>query len=326
MWRSVIGLIVTFGIGLLLTPLVVAVQQPGKVPRIGVLEFGSPPSKAGRQRSSFLQELRTLGWVEGQNIVIERRYAAFSLEKLPDLVAELIRLKVDVIVAFGGASARAAKKATTTVPIVMTVGDALEQGLVTNLARPGGNITGFTTMSPDLSGKRLELLKEAVPSMGRVAALWCPDLAGNPPQWSATQVTAQGLGVQLQSLEVRGAANVEAALAAATTDRADAIVVFDCAYFYSRVADLATKLPMPAMYPMRSYVEAGGLMAYGPNNAEIGRQVAVYVDKILKGAKPGDLPVQQPTKFELVINLKTAKALGLTIPPTLLFQADEVIR
>jgi putative ABC transport system substrate-binding protein len=326
MWRSVIGLIVTFGIGLLLTPLVVAAQKPGKVPRIGVLVFGSPPSKAGRQRSPFLQELRTLGWVEGQNIVIERRYAAFSLEKLPDLVAELIRLKVDVIVAVGGASARAAKKATTTVPIVMTVGDALEQGLVTNLARPGGNITGFTAISPDLSGKRLELLKEAVPSMVRVAALWCPDLAGNLPQWSTTQVTAQGLGVQLQSLEVRGAADVEAALAAATTDRADAIVVFDCAHFYLRVTDLATKLPMPAMYPMRSYVEAGGLMAYGPNNAEIGRQVAVYVDKILKGVKPGDLPVQQPTKFELVINLKTAKALGLTIPPTVLFQADEVIR
>jgi putative ABC transport system substrate-binding protein len=212
------------------------------------------------------------------------------------------------------------------IPIVMIVGDALEQELVTNLARPGGNITGFTNISPDLSGKRLELLHEAVPQMSRVAVLWCPDLAGNPPQWSATQVAAQRLGVQLQSLEVRGAADIESALAVATTDRTDAIVVFDCGHFFTRTADLATKLPLPVMYPRRLYVEAGGLMSYGPNNAKIGRSVAVYVDKILKGAHPADLPVQQPMQFELVINLKTAKALGLTIPPTLLFQADEVIR
>ena len=250
-------------------------------------------------------------------------------------MAELLRLKVDVIVAFGGPAARTAKKATTTVPIVMAIGAALEQGLVTNLARPGGNITGFTAINPDLSGKRLELLKEAVPWMARVAVLWCPDLAGNPPQWSATHVAAQGLGVQLQSLEVRSAGDVEAALAAATPARADAIVVFDCphlsiaAYWeeaVGRVSDLVTKVPLPAMYPYRGAVEAGGLMSYGPTTAEVGRQVAVYVDKILKGAKPGDLPVQQPTKFELVINLKTAKALGLTIPPTLLMLADEVIR
>ena len=295
----------------------------------------SPPSEAVLQRSPFLQELRTLGWVEGQNLVIERRYAAFSGEKLPDLMAELLRLKVDVIVAFGGPAARTAKKATTTVPIVMAVGAALEQGLVTNLARPGGNITGFTAINPDLSGKRLELLKEAVPWMARVAVLWCPDLAGNPPQWSATHVAAQGLGVQLQSLEVRSAGDVEVALAAATTDRADAIVVFDCphlsiaAYWEEavvRVSDLVTKVPLPAMYPYRGAVEAGGLMSYGPTTAEVGRQVAVYVDKILKGAKPGDLPVQQPTKFELVINLKTAKALGLTIPQSLLVRTDEGIQ
>jgi putative ABC transport system substrate-binding protein len=326
MWLSTIGFLVTCGISLLGTPLVADAQQQGNVPRIGMLGFGYPPSEAGLQPSRFLQELRTLGWVEGQNLVIERRSAAFSGKKLPDLVAELLRLKVDVIVALGGRAARAAKKATTTVPIVIAVGDALEQGLVTNLARPGGNITGFTNINPDLSGKRLELLKEAVPWMARVAVLWCPDLAGNPPQWSATQVAAQGLGVQLQSLEVRSAGDIEAALAAATPDRADAIVVFDCAYFPMRVAARVTKLLLPAMYPYRGFVEAGGLMSYGPNNAELAHQVAVYVDKILKGAKPGDLPVQQPTKFELVINLKPAKTLGLTLPPTLLFQADEMIR
>ena len=278
------------------------------------------------QRSPFLQELRTLGWVEGQNLVIERRYAALNFATLPALVAELIRLNVAVIVAWGGPAARAAKNATTTIPIVVSVGSLLEQGLVTNLARPEGNITGFTDIQPDLSGKRLELLKEAVPGMARVAVLWCPDNAGNPPQWSATQVAAQGLGIQLQSLEVRGAADVAAALAAATKDRADAVVVFTCAHLVSRMADVATKLSLPAMYPDRGYVAAGGLMSYGPNNAELGRRIAVYVDKILKGAKPANLPVQTPWKYEFIINLKTAEALGLTFPPHILVFANEVIR
>jgi putative ABC transport system substrate-binding protein len=208
----------------------------------------------------------------------------------------------------------------------MVVGDALEQGLVTSLVRPGGNITGFTQGSPDLSGKRLELLKEAVPRLSRVAVLWCPDLAGNPQQWRATQVAAQRLGVQLQSLKVHGAADLEAALAAASRDGADAMVVFDCAFFFSRVAALARKLPLPTMNGSPIYVRAGGLMSYSADTPELFRRVAVRLDKLLKGAKPGDLPVERPTKFELVINLKTAPALGLTIPPTLLFQAEEVIR
>ena len=326
MWCSTVGIII-LALGILTVPLTVDAQQRDNVRRIGVIGHTAPPSEADLQRSPFLQELRTLGWVESQNMVIESRFAAFSLEKLPDLMAELIRLKVDVVVAFGGPAARAAQKATKTIPIVMSgVGSALEQGLVTNLARPEGNITGFTDISPDLSGKRLELLKEVVPQLARVAVLWSPDLAGNPPQWRATQVAAQGLGVQLHSLEVRGAADVAAALAAATKDRADAVVVFSGAHLSARRADVATTLALPAMYPDRGYVAAGGLMSYGPNNAELGRRIAVYVDKILKGAHPADLPVQQPTKFELVLNLTTAKALGITMPPSLLLLADEVIQ
>ena len=327
MWRITVGIIL-LALGILTLPLAVNAQQRGHVPRIGMIEQGAPPSEADFQRSPFLflQELRTLGWVEGQNLVIERRYAAFNYATLPALAAELVRLNVAVIVAWGGVAARAAKNATTTIPIVVTVSSLLEQGLVTNLARPEGNITGFTDISPDLSGKRLELLKEVVPGMARVAVLWSPDLADNPPQWSATHVAAQGLGIQLQSLEVRGAADVAAALAAVTKDRADAVVVLNCGHLVARRADVATKLSLPAMYPDRPYVVAGGLMSYGPNNAEQGRRVAVYVDKILKGAKPADLPVQQPTKFELVLNLKTAKALGITMPPSLLLLADEVIQ
>ena len=324
MWRITVGIII-LALGILTMPLAVNAQQRDHVPRIGVIEQGAPPSEADFQRSPFLQELRTLGWVKGQNMVMERRYAAFNFAMLPALVAELIRLNVAVIVALGGPAARAAKNATTTIPIVMSVGSLLEQGLVTNLARPEGNITGFTDIQPDLSGKRLELLKEVVPQLARVAVLWCPDNAGNPPQWSAIQVAAQGLGVQLQSLEVRGAADVAATLAAATKDSADAAVVLNCAHLVARRADLAAKLALPAIYPDRPYVAAGGLMSYGPNNAELGRRIAVYVDKLLKGAQAADLPVQQPTKFELVLNLTTAKALGITMPPSLLLLADEVI-
>jgi putative ABC transport system substrate-binding protein len=325
-----IRLLVTLVLGLLVVPL--AADSPaGHVPRIGVLGWGAPPSAAAREQHPFLRGLRELGWVEGQNIAIESRWAEFSLDRLPDLAADLIRLKVEVIMTLGGPAARAAKQATTTIPIVINVGNAVEQGLVTNLARPEGNITGVSRMSPELSQKYLELLNEAIPQLSYVAVLWCPEYAGNPPQWSETQVVAHTLGIQLQSLEVWDPDDIDAALEAATSNSAQALIVFDCALFdpsptLQRIIGLAAKHRLPAIFWQRRCVEVGGLMSYGPSMPDLARRTATYVDKILKGAQPADLPVEQPMKFELIINLKTAQALGLTIPPTLLFQADEVLR
>jgi putative ABC transport system substrate-binding protein len=280
---------------------------------------------------AFRQQLRQLGYVEGQNLVIEYRWAADRDDQLPRLAADLVQLKVDVIVVEGHTPAiQAAKQATSTIPIVMAVsGDPVNTGLVESLARPGGNVTGLSLLTPDLAPKRLELLKEAVPTLARVAVLWN---AANPVKvldWHETQAAASALGLQLQSLAVRGPTDFDGAFAATTRDRADALVVLPDGLINShrkQIVDFAMTSRLPGMYPYREFVAAGGLMSYAPSYVDLFRRAAVYVDRILQGAKPADLPVEQPIKFELVLNLKTAQALGITIPPMLLFQADEVIR
>jgi putative tryptophan/tyrosine transport system substrate-binding protein len=326
MQRGTNGIIISLFLSILLALLNADAQRLTKVPHIGVISFVSP---ADRQQSPFLQGLRELGYVEGQNILIDWRSHESSDERAHDLAAELVRLKVDVIVALGGPAARGAKKATSTIPIAMSVGDALGQGLVASLARPGENTTGVTSIPAELSQNRLQLLREALPQLARVAVLWCLDLAGNPPQWREIQDGASRLGLQLQSLEVRSPDDFEPAFEAATRDGAEALFVANCALFISarkQIVTLAGKHRLPAIYPFSSDVVAGGLMAYGAAPGEGEYRLAVYVDKILKGAKPADLPMEQPKKFELAINLKTAKALSLTIPPSLLFQADKVIQ
>ena len=304
-------------------------RQAGKVARIGVLWQGSSTS-GPHIREAFRQGLRDLGYVEGQNVVIEYRYAEGKAERLPDLAAELLRLKVDVIVAGGTLAPLAAKHATGTIPIVMSAaGDPVGTGLVPSLAKPGGNVTGLSNFSADLTAKRLQLLKEILPGVSRVAVLWN---AANPIAallMRETEAAARALGLQVQSLEVRGPDEFENALPAAVSGGAGALFVVDDPLVFIarlRIADFAARnrLPMTAIY--REFAEAGGLMTFGANLADLNRRAAIYVDKILKGAKPADLPVEQPTKFDLVINLKTAKALGLTIPQSLLVRADEVIQ
>ena len=334
---SAVGLIVTFGIGLLLTPLVDAAPQPGKVYRIGFLAAGSPPppSAPTPMRDAFLQRLQELGWIAGQNIVFEPRWAEGRFERLPALVTELVQLKVDLILVWGGLEILAAKQVTGTIPIVMLSSlDAVEQGFVASLAHPGKNVTGVTTMTSDLNQKRLELLKETVPGSSRMTALMCQNLPGSQDisigqGWEAMQGTARALGIQLHRLDVREPDDYEGAFAAAISERAEAMLVTPCyfnAFNLQRVVDLAAKYRLPAIYTTREWVHAGGLMSYGPSVPDMARRAATYVDKILKGAKPADLPVEQPMKFDLVINLKTAQELGLTIPPTLLILVDEVIR
>jgi len=273
--------------------------------------------------------LAELGWIEGKNLVVERRYAENRLERLPELAAELVRLNVEVIVATGTLGPLAAKRATSTIPIVMTAaGDPLGSGLVASLARPGGNVTGISLMAPDLGGKRLELLKELLPRLARVAVLWN---AANPYAaivFKETQAAGRTLGIEVQSLEVRGPDDFDGAFDTARKQRPDALITVEDPLTFShqkRIADFATGQQLPSLYGFREFVVAGGLMSYGANVADLFRRAASYVDKILKGAKPADLPVQQPTTFELVINVKTARALGLEIPPTLLARADEVI-
>jgi putative ABC transport system substrate-binding protein len=323
-----IGGIVIITLSILVAPLAAGAQPRAKVPRIGWLSFGFPPSEAeaARQQSPFLQELRKLGWVEGQNIAIEWRYAEENDERLRALAVELVQLRVEVLVAAGSAVIPAAKQATSTIPIVMTVSaDPVRSGYVASLARPGGNITGLTDISPELVGKRLELLKEAVPGMVRLAVLGDPGHV----DWREIAVTAQALGVQLQALKVQRPDEFEPAFAAATREQADALIVLPgpiTTPYRGHIVSLAAQSQLPAMYPLKGFAEVGGLMAYGPSIPERLQRVASYVDRILKGAKPADLPVERPMKVELVLNLKTAQALGLTIPPTLLFRADEVIR
>jgi putative ABC transport system substrate-binding protein len=305
------------------------VQQPGKVPRIGVLQSASP-SSTRTLIEAFREGLRELGWVEGENVAIEWRYAEGKLGRLPDLAAEMVRLKVDVIVALGSATINAVKSATKTIPIVMTiVGDPVASGFVDSLARPGVNITGLTSLEVELSGKRLELLKEAFPKVSRVAVLWQPDARGAAGQFKETRVAAQALGVQLQGVGVRSPDDFGPAFKAATAGRAGALIVLGSLLVHAhpeRIADLAAKARLPAIYNDRVFVEAGGLMSYAASGTEIFRRAAIYVDKILKGAKPADLPVEQPTRFELFINLKAAKQIGVTIPPSVLTWADEVIK
>ena len=301
--------------------------QPKNVYRIGYL-WPTRPASTDLGTDAFRRGLRELGYIEGQNLVFEFRFADGKVDRLPALAAELVRLIV--VVAVGGPSILTAKKATETIPIVMTnAGDPVDQGFVATLARPGGNITGLSSLTHDLAGKRLELLKETVGKLSRLAVLWHPETAGSALAWKENQLIAQKLNLQLQSLEVRGAEDLSTAFQAATKERTQGLVVLRSpiiAIERKRIAELAIKNRLPAIYDDRAYAEAGGLFSYGTNQAELYRRAAVFVDKILKGSKPADLPVEQPTKFELVINLKTAKQIGLAIPPNVLARADRVIR
>jgi putative ABC transport system substrate-binding protein len=304
-------------------------QQPTKVPRIGYVDAGSPAT-TGHRAQAFKEGLSALGYVEGRNILVEYRWADGKLERLPGFVTELVQAKVDVIVSSATPAIRIAKEQTTTIPIVMAgVTSPVENGFVASLAHPGGNVTGLTHVSPDLTGKRLELLKEVVPVLSRVVVFWNPNQPGQPRAYKEGQVAAQGLNVTLISLEVRNREEIEKALAGSGKERAQAVFDLpDPVTFVNRqlITNFAAKHKLPAMYSFREYVDAGGLMSYGTSFPALLHRAATYVDRILKGAKAADLPVEQPTKFELVINLKTAKQLGLSIPPNVLTRADRVIR
>ena len=309
-------------------PLAARAQQAGKIYTIGFLTPGSLEELA-MVTAVFPDALRELGWIEGKNVAFERRYAENRPERLPELAAELVRLNVDVIVAIGTLAPLAAKQATTNIPIVMAAaGDPVGTGLVLSLARPGGNVTGMSLMAPDLGGKRLELLKEMLPRLSRVVVLWN---AANPYSalvFKETQAAGRALGIEVQSLEVRAPHDLDGAFEAARRQSLDALITVEdplTATYRKLIVDFAARQHLPALYGVREFVTAGGLVSYGAILADLSRRAAGYVDKIFKGAKPTELPVQQPTKFELVINLKTAKALGLTVPPTLLARADEVI-
>ena len=330
MWCSVLGCIITVILHLLAAPLAAEAQPLANVPRIGWLG-GTSPAVNPAVLEAFRHGLREHGWIEGQNIVIEYRWAEGRFERLPDLAAELVRLPVDIIVPVASDPAiRAAQHATSTIPIVMAVSsDPVGTGFVASLARPGGNITGVSGLVPEVAGKRLQLLKEVVPQAARVAVLWNATHSGKGLEWHETQVAAHVLGVTLQSVEVRGPDDFDPAFAALTTERPDALITLaePLTIMHRRqIADFAITNRLPMISQLKEFAEAGGLMTYGTSLPGLFQRAAYYVDKILKGAKPADLPVEQPMQFELVINLKTAKALGITIPPTLLFQADEVIR
>ena len=305
-------------------------QQSKKFPRIGLLTTGFPASIA-HLLEGFKRGLRELGYEEGQNVLLELRYGEARAEQLSVLAADLVRLKVDVIVAIPNPAIEAVRQATQTIPIVMPIGsDPVGVGFVASLARPGGNITGLSAYSPELNGKRLELLKETVPKLSRVALLMSPNVPGNPIDLKETDLAARSLRLRAQLFEVRGSSDLDNVFKAMAKERVEAFIVFpgQPTMFANReqVVELATKNRLPAMYPLADYVNTGGLISYGVNNLDLFRRAAIYVDKILKGAKPADLPVEQPTKFELVINLKTAKQIGLTIPPNVLVRADKVIK
>ena len=306
-----------------------AAQQPTKVPRIGYLTADSRSARADVRAEAFRQGLRGFGYVEGKNIIIEWRQAEGKLDRLHALAAELVRLKVDVIVTGGPTATRPVKEATTTIPIVMTQdSDPVGNGFVTSLARPGGNITGLSNLAQEISGKRLELLKEIVPKLSRVAVLGMSTNPGNSQSLRETELAAGALGVQIQYLDIRDSKDIDAALRTANKGRADAVLVLNFPGNISRgIPDLAVKNRLPAIYYNSSFVvDRVGLMSYGASITDLDRRAATYVDKILKGAKPADLPVEQPTKFEFIINLKAAKQIGLTIPPNVLARADRVIR
>jgi ABC-type uncharacterized transport system substrate-binding protein len=307
-------------------PLTARAQQARKIFTIGILNPVSVPLPG---HATLLDALRELGWIEGKNFVLERRHGNNQLERLHEAAAELARLNVDLIVASGTLAPLAAKRATTTIPIVMTAaGDPLGSGLVASLARPGGNVTGLSLMAPDLAGKGLELLKEVVPRLSRVAVLWNSANPYPARMFKETQEAGQTLGIQVQSVEVRVPEDFASGLAAAQSQRPDALIVVGDPLTVTQrtlIAEFAAGHRLPALYGTREFAAIGGLMSYGADVADLYRRAAGYVDKILKGAKPADLPVQQPTKFELIINLKTAKALGIRMPPTLFARADEVI-
>jgi len=321
-------------IGLALSALLFALchsasaQQPTKMAKIGFLTGGGHDSA---RNEAFRQGLRELGYVEGKNVVIEWRAAERKPGRLPALAIELVRLKVDVIVVTGLGDLRAAKEATATIPIVMVVdSDPVRSGFIASLARPGGNITGLSTLAPELSGKRLELLKEIVPRLSRVAAFGTSTSAGNAQELTEVALAAGVFGVKLQYLDVLGPKDFETAFRATSKGRADAVLMMVSGALAgsqrTEIAELAVKSRLPVIYQRQEYVEAGGLMSYGVNRNDLFRRAATYVDKILKGTKPADIPVEQPVKFEFIINLKAAKQIGLTIPPNVLARADKVIR
>jgi putative ABC transport system substrate-binding protein len=323
MKRIAAGLIVAMTLGILTSLPAADTQQLGRMPRVGVLS----PS-ADFFLNAFRQGLRELNYIEGRNISLEYRSAEGRADRLFDLAAELVRLKVDIMVTITSPGVRAAKQATSTIPIVMAgVDDAVEQGFVASLARPGGNITGTSSLNPELSGKRLELLKEAFPKVSRVAVL--REAVGGASSLRATMEAARVLGVHLQILELRDPNEIDSAFAAMTRERAGALDVLPglmITGYMRQIVDLTAKARLPVIFPDGQFVESGGLMSYGPSLPEMYRRTAVYVDKILKGRKPADLPVEQPMRFEFVVNLKAAKQIGLTIPPNVLVRADKVIR
>ncbi len=328
-----IGLVV-LALGLILAPLAAETQQPPKVARIGYLLTGSLESPETRALlDAFRQGLRERGYVEGQNIVIEYRAADGKIDRFPGLATEMARLQPDLIVAGNTPAARAVQQATTAIPIVAyAMGDPVGDGLVANLSRPGGNVTGLTFLGPELIPKRFELLKQAVPTVSRIAALWHPGAFGEGTtreMLKQTEAAARTLGVQLQLVGVRSPDEFDRAFSTMTREHADALIVFPSPMLFierRRIVTLAARHRLPSMSVAREFVELGGLISYGASIADLTRRGATYVDKILKGAKPADLPVEQPTKFELVINMKTAKALGLTIPQSILVRADEIIQ
>jgi ABC-type uncharacterized transport system substrate-binding protein len=329
MTHCTVGFLVTLALSLFLAPLASDAQPPGQIRRVGILTAVTAPTIEPLQEL-LRHGLRERGYVEGQHIVLESRSVEGHYERLPALAAQLVALPVDVLVTWGTPATVAAKQATSTVPIIFfAVGDPVGSGIVASLARPGGNVTGVTNLTAELSAKQLELLKEIVPGLTQIAVLRNPRNPVSALNMRWTELAAQALGVQLHVVDVRDPSEFEAAFVSMTRERAGALIVLADTMFLSQrrqIADLAVKHRLPAAFNWREYAEAGGLIAYGPMFAEQGRRVAEFVDKILKGVRPAELPVEQPMRFALVINLKTAQALGLTISPTLLFQADEVIR
>ena len=319
-------LMVLLALAVVAPPLPAEAQQARKAPRLGLLWPDSGPSP---RVEAFRQGLRELGYTEGKTIVIEYRFAEGKRDRLPELAAELVRLQVDVIVALSTLAAQPAKKATTTIPIVTVSGDPVGTGLVASLAHPGGNVTGLTIFSPDLAGKRLELLKEVVPQLARAAVLWDSDGPSKVIEFREANATAPALGVELQSLEVRAPhPDLEGAFGAARRGRAQGLVVLGnplTLTYRRQIVGMALRDRLPSIFDSPEYAEIGGLMSYGPNFNDLFRRAAMFVDRILKGAKPADLPIAQPTTFELIVNLKTAKALGLTVPQSVLVRADQVI-
>jgi putative ABC transport system substrate-binding protein len=320
-----------FALGAMLLALCVSAgaQQPVKVPRISYLMVSSPSVNRARVEA-FQQGLRELGYVEGKNIVVEYQYVEGKLDRLRDLAAEVVRLKVDIIVTGGPKTTRAVKEATATIPIVMGFdNDPVGNGFITSLARPGGNITGLASLAPEISGKQLELLKEIVSRLARVAVFGTSTNPGNAQALRESELAAKAIGVKLQYLDVRDFKNIETAFRAASKGRADAVLALNSPVLNShrtQVADLAVKSRLPAVYAQSEYVEDGGLMVYGVSYPDLFRRAATYVDKILKGTKPAELPVEQPKKFEFIVNLKAAKQIGLTFPPNVLVRADRVIK